>query len=150
MQPTGLERRVQPNGAPRTVNDERRSTGLYRREPLDSFVAIRARRRRPPPKPASQVSTDPANPASEVSIDPGRLPLRKGRKAGELVDGDRGIPPFEARGTSWASGQLPLVTDVPGSPSAGALEFDAAYGFDRVRRASDGDVRPGHRTRTDM
>ena len=50
----------------------------------------------------------------------------------------------------WASGQLPLVTDVPGSPSAGALEFDAAYGFDRVRRASDGDVRPGHRTRTDM
>src|SRR5256885_1436924 len=103
MQPTGLERRVQPNGAPRTVNDERRSTGLYRREPLDSFVAIRTRRRRPPPKPASQVSTDPANPASEVSIDPGRLPLRKGRKAGELVDGDRGIPPFEARGTSCAS-----------------------------------------------
>ena len=50
----------------------------------------------------------------------------------------------------WASGQLPLVTDVPGSPSAGALEFDAAYGFDRVRRASDGDVRPGRRTRTDM
>ena len=28
MQPTGLERRVQPNGAPRTVNDERRSTGF--------------------------------------------------------------------------------------------------------------------------
>ena len=28
MQPTGLERRVQPNGAPRTSNDERRSTGF--------------------------------------------------------------------------------------------------------------------------
>ena len=49
-----------------------------------------------------------------------------------------------------ASGQLPLLTDVPDSPSAGALEFDAAYGFDRVRRASDGDLGPGHRTRTEM
>src|SRR5437870_11956372 len=28
MQPTGLERRVQPNGAPRTSNDERPSTGV--------------------------------------------------------------------------------------------------------------------------
>src|SRR5260370_22150720 len=32
MQPTGLERRVQPNGAPRTSNDERRST---------SFIVVR-------------------------------------------------------------------------------------------------------------
>src|SRR6266403_2808934 len=28
MQPTGLERRVQSHGAPRTSNDERRSTGF--------------------------------------------------------------------------------------------------------------------------
>jgi len=45
-----------------------------------------------------------------------------------------------------ASGQLPLETDVPESPSAGALELDAAYGLDRVRRARD----EGHGTRTDM
>ena len=45
-----------------------------------------------------------------------------------------------------ASGQLPLLTDVPDSPPVGALELDAAYGFDRVRRARD----EGHGTRTDM
>ena len=36
-----------------------------------------------------------------------------------------------------AAGQLPLSTDVPESPPAGALEFDMAYGFDRVQRATD-------------
>src|SRR2546425_8552729 len=83
-----------------TVNGERRASQhrLYRREPLDSFPsrsarAAAGRRRNRPVK----VSTDPANPASEVSIDPGRLPLRKGRKAGELVDGDRGEYPLLKR-----------------------------------------------------
>jgi transposase len=55
------------------------ATGV-RRETASAYlkaagIAIRApRRRRPPPKPASQVSTDLANPASEVSTDPGPLP----------------------------------------------------------------------------
>ena len=55
------------------------ATGV-RRETASAYlkaagIAIRApRRRRPPPKPASQVSTDPANPASEASTDPGLLP----------------------------------------------------------------------------
>ena len=55
------------------------ATGV-RRETASAYlkaagIAIRApRRRRPPPKPASPVSTDPANPASEVSTDPGPLP----------------------------------------------------------------------------
>lgn len=54
------------------------ATGI-RRETASAYlkaagIAIRApRRRRPPPNPASQVSTDPANPASEVSTDPGPL-----------------------------------------------------------------------------
>jgi transposase len=54
------------------------ATGV-RRETASAYlkaagIAIRApRRRRPPPKPASGVSTDPANPASEVSTDPGPL-----------------------------------------------------------------------------
>src|SRR3989442_4814744 len=47
----------------------RETAGVYLRA---AGIAIRApRRRRPPPKPASQVSTDPANPASEVSTDSG-------------------------------------------------------------------------------
>ena len=56
------------------------ATGV-RRETASAYlkaagIAVRApRRRRPPPKPASQVSTDPANPASEVSTDSERLPL---------------------------------------------------------------------------
>src|SRR5437867_8158526 len=50
----------------------RETAGVYLRA---AGIAIRApRRRRPPPKPASQVSTDPANPASEVSTDSGPLP----------------------------------------------------------------------------
>ena len=55
------------------------ATGV-RRETASAYlkaagIAIRApRRRRPPPKPASQVSTDLANPASEVSTDSERLP----------------------------------------------------------------------------
>src|SRR5437899_9270435 len=50
------------------------ATGV-RRETASAYlkaagIAIRGpRRRRPPAKPASQVSTDPANPASEVSTD---------------------------------------------------------------------------------
>lgn len=53
------------------------ATGV-RRETASAYlkaagIAIRGpRRRRPPPKPASQVSTDPANPASGMSTDPGR------------------------------------------------------------------------------
>ena len=55
------------------------ATGV-RRETASAYlkaagITIRApRRRRPPPKPASQVSTDLAKPASEVSTDPGPLP----------------------------------------------------------------------------
>ena len=55
------------------------ATGV-RRETASAYlkaagITIRAaRHRRPPPKPASQVSTDLANPASEVSTDPGPLP----------------------------------------------------------------------------
>jgi transposase len=55
------------------------ATGV-RRETASAYlqaagIAIRApRRRRPPSKPASQVSTDPANPANEVSPDPGAPP----------------------------------------------------------------------------
>jgi transposase len=55
------------------------ATGV-RRETASAYlkaagITIRpARHRRPPPKPASQVSTDLANPASEVSTDPGALP----------------------------------------------------------------------------
>jgi transposase len=55
------------------------ATGV-RRETASAYlkaagIAIRApRRRRPPPKPASEVSTDPANPASQVSTDLERLP----------------------------------------------------------------------------
>jgi transposase len=55
------------------------ATGV-RRETASAYlkaagITIRAaRHRRPPPKPASQVSTDLANPASEVSTDPGTLP----------------------------------------------------------------------------
>jgi transposase len=55
------------------------ATGV-RRETASAYlkaagIAIREpRRRRPPPKPASRVSTDPATPASEVSTDPGALP----------------------------------------------------------------------------
>ncbi len=55
------------------------ATGV-RRETASAYlkaagIAIRApRRRRPPPNPASRVSTDPANPASEVSTDLGSLP----------------------------------------------------------------------------
>lgn len=55
------------------------ATGV-RRETASAYlkaagIAIRApRRRRPPLKPPSQVSTDPAKPASEVSTDPGPLP----------------------------------------------------------------------------
>jgi transposase len=55
------------------------ATGV-RRETASAYlkaagIAIRApRRRRPPPKPASPVSTDPANPASAVSTDPEPLP----------------------------------------------------------------------------
>jgi transposase len=55
------------------------ATGV-RRETASAYlkaagIMVRApRRRRPPPKPASQVSTDPANPASEASTDPGSLP----------------------------------------------------------------------------
>ena len=54
------------------------ATGV-RRETASAYlkaagIVIRApRRRRPPAKPASQVSTDPAKPASEVSTDPGPL-----------------------------------------------------------------------------
>jgi len=54
-------------------------TGV-RRETASAYlkaagITIRAaRHRRPPPKPASQVSTDLANPAREVSTDPGPLP----------------------------------------------------------------------------
>jgi len=54
------------------------ATGV-RRETASAYlkaagIASRAPRRRRPPKPDSQVSTDPANPASEVSTDPGLLP----------------------------------------------------------------------------
>jgi transposase len=55
------------------------ATGV-RRETASAYlkaagIAIREpRRRRPPAKPASRVSTDPANPASEVSTDPAALP----------------------------------------------------------------------------
>src|SRR5712691_3110890 len=50
----------------------RETAGAYLRA---AGIAIRApRRRRPPPKPASEVSTDPANPASQVSTDLERLP----------------------------------------------------------------------------
>ncbi len=55
------------------------ATGV-RRETASAYlkaagITIRAaRHRRPPPKPASRVSTDLANPASEVSTDPGPLP----------------------------------------------------------------------------
>src|SRR5713101_2486369 len=50
----------------------RETAGAYLRA---AGIAMRApRRRRPPPKPASEVSTDPANPASQVSTDPGLLP----------------------------------------------------------------------------
>ena len=55
------------------------ATGV-RRETASGYlkaagITIRAaRHRRPPPKPASQVSTDLANPASELSTDPGSLP----------------------------------------------------------------------------
>src|SRR5262245_54135502 len=55
------------------------ATGV-RRETASAYlkaagIAIRpARHRRPPPKPASQVSTDLAKPASEVSTDPGAVP----------------------------------------------------------------------------
>ena len=55
------------------------ATGV-RRETASAYlkaagIAIRGpRRRRPPAKPASQVSTDPANPASEVSTDLSPLP----------------------------------------------------------------------------
>jgi transposase len=54
------------------------ATGV-RRETASAYlkaagIAIRAPRRRRPPKPASPVSTDPANPASAVSTDPGLLP----------------------------------------------------------------------------
>jgi transposase len=55
------------------------ATGV-RRETASAYlkaagIAIRApRRRRPPPKPASGVFTDPAKPASAVSTDPARLP----------------------------------------------------------------------------
>jgi transposase len=55
------------------------ATGV-RRETASAYlkvagIAIRApRRRRPPPKPASQVSTDLANPARAVSTEPGPLP----------------------------------------------------------------------------
>ena len=54
------------------------ATGV-RRETASAYlkaagIAIRApRRRRPPPKPASGVSTDPVHPASGVSTDPGPL-----------------------------------------------------------------------------
>src|SRR5215472_15776939 len=54
------------------------ATGV-RRETASAYlkaagITIRAaRHRRPPAKPASQVSTDLANPASEVSTDPGPL-----------------------------------------------------------------------------
>jgi transposase len=55
------------------------ATGV-RRETASAYlkatgIAVRKpRRRRPPAKPASRVSTDPANPASEVSTDPAALP----------------------------------------------------------------------------
>jgi len=55
------------------------ATGV-RRETASAYlkaagIAIRApRRRRPPPNPASAVSTSPAKPASEVSTDPERVP----------------------------------------------------------------------------
>ncbi|HEV2057460.1 MAG TPA: IS21 family transposase [Methylomirabilota bacterium] len=50
----------------------RETAGAYLRA---AGIAMRApRRRRPPPKPASEVSTDPANPASQVSTDLERLP----------------------------------------------------------------------------
>jgi len=55
------------------------ATGV-RRETASAYlkaagIAIREpRQRRPPAKPASQVSTDPGNPASEVSTDPALLP----------------------------------------------------------------------------
>jgi hypothetical protein len=55
------------------------ATGV-RRETASAYlkaagITIRAaRHRRPPPKPASQVSTDLANPARAVSTDPGPLP----------------------------------------------------------------------------
>src|SRR5712691_7484231 len=56
------------------------ATGV-RRETASAYlkaagIVIRApRRRRPPPTPASPVSTDPANPASEVSTDSEPLPV---------------------------------------------------------------------------
>jgi transposase len=56
------------------------ATGV-RRETASAYlkaagIPIRARRRRrPPPKPASQVSTDPATPAGGVSTDPKPLPI---------------------------------------------------------------------------
>jgi transposase len=56
------------------------ATGV-RRETAGAYlkaagIVIRApRRRRPPPKPASQMSTDSAKPASEVSTDLGLLPV---------------------------------------------------------------------------
>jgi len=55
------------------------ATGV-RRETASAYlkaagITIRAaRHRRPPPNPASPVSTDPAKPASVVSTDPGPLP----------------------------------------------------------------------------
>ena len=56
------------------------ATGV-RRETASAYlkaagIVIRAaRHRRPPPKPASQMSTDLANPASEVSTDSDGLPV---------------------------------------------------------------------------
>jgi transposase len=60
------------------------ATGV-RRETASAYlkaagITIRAaRQRRPPPKSASQVSTDPTNPASEVCTDPGAVPPRPSR-----------------------------------------------------------------------
>ena len=67
------------------------ATGV-RRETASAYlkaagIVIRAaRHRRPPPKPASQTSTDRANPAREVSTDSAVLPL--------------GLPPWPAGSTA--------------------------------------------------
>src|SRR5215510_6241246 len=75
------------------------ATGV-RRETASAYlkpagVVIRAaRHRRPPPKPASQVSTDLANPASEVSTDSNGPPVAVS-----------GWPPPTSRGPTASAGE---------------------------------------------
>jgi len=80
------------------------ATGV-RRETVSAYlqaagIAIRApRRRRPPAKPASQVSTDLANPATEVSTDPGPPPpglteLSAGRPPGSRAPTASACEPY--------------------------------------------------------